>query len=368
MKNYFSYEGDLYVPYHVAKVRFCVKEDRQLGPLQAFILEALDCGANVWQISEATLFARRMIEEEIDQLIAQSLLKRVNDEIVLTELSEHLLLTARSVEHIGQEQWKICVNMVTHELTSYTDVAEIPPNSLLLLPNMQLNALDGITLEENDGFFAELLGRAGIADAEIEAVIPFVYVELENIPQQLHKPVAVHQLPCVISDDRAYESPKASRKNKFLAHGKLYRIRFATQDPLSDLSPEETTALLNRIHQTPEDLCDADKRKAELHWEWEQGKWKDLQYCFDTASGRWCMGDELLTEEKLDKTINLELPALHRLMPEIEQAMMRDYRARLQIPEEIVAMKTTQSEEDYFVNFLYGDLAGTAEEAREVIE
>lgn len=303
--EYIKRKRQVYIPYMKVGVKFIEKEEVSLNAFQIFLLDAIMEGASISQMEDATQLTGNVIESELLQLEAQKLVIKKEDDYELTDLSNKILLVAKSIRSLNNEKQVFCLNLITGVLESFDDAEfQIPDKDELILKRKMIS-LDGLSIEDNMDFFAKNLETFKTMDDEsVEIVLSSIYAEFNVLRSQdaqstiYYKERELFGIPCLIGDDTIYSENK---ENSVLIEAAYKEVSFLF-----------TTNLIQKYKQVIPDVSKLGNTFPELISEEAKKILKENELCesynanvdryiFDSTSGKYGLMNEYTIEHSKRK-------------------------------------------------------------------
>lgn len=298
--EYISFKSQINIPYRKVSVKFIEKEEVALNAFQYFLLDAIEEGASIRQITDSTQLTKYVIETELLQMEKQKLVIKKEDAFEITDISKKIMLVAKTIKKLNEEHRIFFVNLINGDVEYLSDADFTVPENNALSLKPKITNLDGISIENNMDFFAENLDAfRSLDEDDVEVILSSIYAEFHVIKEKdehhkiYYKKKAVTGLPCLIGDTT---EKKINKENSILVESTCVKVSFGFTAPrinkYSKVLPQ-----VEKINQRyPELLSEEAEKLMEEKNLCEMYKEKDMRYLFDCTSGKY----DLLTNRKFD--------------------------------------------------------------------
>lgn len=358
MSDYIEAEKVIYIPLKPVIVKFHEKEEVELNAFQNFILEAVEDGAVVEQMADATLLTKNVIESEILQMERQRLLIREGDALALSELSRDILMVARSVKMLNEERKVLCVNLVTGGIEGYEEgVCRYAGKDVLILgEKIKPRDVDGINMEENIAFFADYMASfRNLPEEQIDKVISSIYAEFhESDEAMVYKRQEIRKLPCLTGNGRL------KLEGDLQAEGKSLVIMVKVSTDSVERYESQIRNAAELYSRAPELLSDSGRDLIAEYETCENCNKENLKFVFDCVSGKIRELDYGTTDES-NKRSQLMLGAEKEMDEEAERQIFAIAKAKWNLDERYHIKMADIGEQIYRIGFCLDELRGATD-------
>lgn len=359
MNKFIEFENEILIPIQIVETTFYEKEENSLNQFQFFILEAIESGHNINQITEATSLTRNVIEAEIVQMIGQKLLIKDADTILLSALSKKLLMVSRCVNELNKEKKHFFINLMTCEIENFEneELFNCENESYLRFkPKISEKDIDGISMEDNITFFADYMNSfADMNQTDIETVLTSVFVIFKTIDKTKYIKKTIHRLPCLIGEKSPQNYDHEQKQNSITVKGIIYELKYQVESQTVNSNHSILSELIRINEKNSELLSDKGHHILKLHEQLTNYNNMSLTCFYDTTSGQY---EFVLPEDSPHKGMrpHLNLPLLNNISDKFRENIIIQLREHYGISNEFDIKEVSCEEKSYKIECELVDL------------
>lgn len=359
MNKFIEFENEILIPIQIVETAFSEKEENSLNQFQYFILEAIESGNSIDQITEATSLTKNVIETEIVQMIGQKLLIKDADTISLSALSQKLLMVSRCVNELNNEKKHFCINLMTCEIENFAneELFNCENESYLRFnPKISERDIDGISMKDNITFFADYMDSfVGMNQTDIETVLSSVFVKFKTIDKTKYIKKAIHRLPCLIGENATKNHDHEQKQNSITAKGIIYELKYQVESQTVNSNHSILSELIRINEKSSELLSDKGHHILRLHEQLTNYNNMSLTCFYDATSGQY---EFVLPEDSNQKGMrpHLNLPLLNNISDQFRENIIIQLREHYGISDEFDIKEVSCEEKSYRIECELFDL------------